>query len=302
MQEFYSNGKLLITGEYLVLDGAEALAVPTKFGQGLSVEKIESPFIIWESFDENHKLWFSCKLGLPDPTLTLLTDQSKTGQILQQILNETIKINPEFLNANSGFHIKTHLNFPRNWGLGTSSTLINNLAQWAEVNPFELLDHSFGGSGYDIACAQHNTPISYQVKNKEPRIEVVKFDPVFKDQLFFVYLNKKQNSRDGIKQYREFCGNISAIAEEISSLTNDFLKVEGLDVFEKLLMEHEKIISSVIQQRTVQKKLFSDYFGQVKSLGAWGGDFILATGNEDTPGYFKNKGFNTIIPYQEMIY
>ena len=32
-QTFYSNGKLLITGEYVVLDGAKALALPTKFGQ-----------------------------------------------------------------------------------------------------------------------------------------------------------------------------------------------------------------------------------------------------------------------------
>jgi hypothetical protein len=27
---FYSNGKLLITGEYLVLDGAKAFALPKK--------------------------------------------------------------------------------------------------------------------------------------------------------------------------------------------------------------------------------------------------------------------------------
>ena len=32
---FYSNGKLLITGEYVVLDGAKALALPTKYGQNL---------------------------------------------------------------------------------------------------------------------------------------------------------------------------------------------------------------------------------------------------------------------------
>jgi hypothetical protein len=34
---FYSNGKLLITGEYLILDGAKGLALPTKMGQNLSV-------------------------------------------------------------------------------------------------------------------------------------------------------------------------------------------------------------------------------------------------------------------------
>ena len=30
MEKFYSHGKLLITGEYAVLDGAKAIALPTK--------------------------------------------------------------------------------------------------------------------------------------------------------------------------------------------------------------------------------------------------------------------------------
>ena len=37
---YYSNGKLLITGEYVVLDGATALAIPTKYGQSLCVSKL----------------------------------------------------------------------------------------------------------------------------------------------------------------------------------------------------------------------------------------------------------------------
>ena len=41
-QTFYSNGKLLITGEYVVLDGAKALALPTKFGQSLLVKDRKS--------------------------------------------------------------------------------------------------------------------------------------------------------------------------------------------------------------------------------------------------------------------
>ncbi len=64
---------------------------------------------------------------------------------------------------------------------------------------------------------------------------------------------------------------------------------------------HEQIISSIIKQDTVKQRLFSDYFGEVKSLGAWGGDFILVTGNEDTTSYFQQKGFNTILSYKEMI-
>ena len=32
-KDFYSNGKLLLTSEYVVLDGAIALAIPTRLGQ-----------------------------------------------------------------------------------------------------------------------------------------------------------------------------------------------------------------------------------------------------------------------------
>ena len=57
-QTFYSNGKLLLTGEYVVLDGALALALPTKFGQNLIVEPISSEQILWKSFDQDGSTWF----------------------------------------------------------------------------------------------------------------------------------------------------------------------------------------------------------------------------------------------------
>ncbi|MEN8125765.1 MAG: GYDIA family GHMP kinase [Bacteroidota bacterium] len=297
---FYSNGKLLFTAEYLVLDGAKALALPTIFGQDLVVKNIDINNLIWESFDEKNKLWFSCSIDLPNQTLLSSTENNIANALLR-ILNETQKLNPEFLKSSKGFHIKTKLSFPRNWGLGTSSTLINNIAQWAKVDPFKLQFKTFGGSAYDIACAKNNSPILYQLQDQKPIIEKVNFNPNFSDQLYFVYLNKKQNSREGIAKYREFTGNIFAIAEEISQITNAIINSKFISDFEKLIVEHEKIIATVIQQKPIQEKLFSDYFGQTKSLGAWGGDFILATGNEDTPNYFKEKGFETVITYQDMI-
>jgi len=37
---FYSHGKLLLTAEYVILDGAKALALPTKFGQEMEISPI----------------------------------------------------------------------------------------------------------------------------------------------------------------------------------------------------------------------------------------------------------------------
>ena len=38
MISFYSHGKLLLTGEYTILKGANALAIPCKMGQTLIQE------------------------------------------------------------------------------------------------------------------------------------------------------------------------------------------------------------------------------------------------------------------------
>ncbi|WP_445748785.1 GYDIA family GHMP kinase [Polaribacter sp.] len=305
---FYSNGKLLLTGEYLVLDGAKALAIPTKFGQDLVVEKIEEPQLIWGSFGHNGNCWFEAIFELPKLRLISCTFSSdKEGnadtiaETLLEILSEAKRLNPDFLNQEEGFVVKTELNFSRNWGLGSSSTLINSIASWAKVDAFELLWNSFKGSGYDIACAQNNSPIFYQLLNQKPIVESVNFNPSFQENLFFVYLNQKQDSKKGIAKFKENNQNIKQQIEQISTISEGFLKANNLSDFEKLIFEHEQIISSIIKLNPIKQQLFPDYYGQIKSLGAWGGDFVLVTGNKETPSYFKNKGFETILPYKEMI-
>lgn len=291
-----------------MLEGAKSLAVPTICGQDLVVESINEPQLIWNSFINEGECWLEAIFDLPKLRLVSATfDSEKDGgddklaENLKEILLQAKKLNPSFLNSEKGFKVKTNLTFPKNWGLGTSSTLINNIANWATINPYKLLENTFGGSGYDIACAQSNSPILYTKNGFEPIIEKAEFNPIFKDQLYFVYLNKKQNSREGIQHFKELKGNLTSEIAQISKLTDEFLICKDLKEFDKLLVEHEKIVSKTIQLKPVQEELFSGYFGQTKSLGAWGGDFILATGNNDTPNYFKQKGFETVIKYQDLI-
>ena len=308
MTNFYSNGKLLLTGEYVVLDGARSLAVPTKFGQDLVVEKIKEQQLVWGSFTNTGECWFEAVFDLPKIRLVSCNFNSdKEGNVeliaetLQTILQEARKLNSNFLQTENGFAVKAILTFPRNWGLGSSSTLINNIANWAKVDAFQLLWNAFSGSGYDIACAQNNSPIFYQLENKKPIVQEVLFNPDFKENLFFVHLNKKQNSREGIAKYKEINKNIQNEISQISNLSKEILKATTLTDFEKMIAEHEKIISSIINVKPVKEKLFPDYLGEMKSLGAWGGDFILATGNIRTPRYFIDKGFTTVIPYKKMV-
>jgi mevalonate kinase len=301
MPQYKSHGKLLITGEYLVLDGAEALAVPTKLGQDLRVHKNTTNKILWKSFDLEGKIWFETELDTHKLTSLTAHENTEIESRLIQILKTAKKINPNFLVDNTGYSIETHLEFNRNWGLGTSSTLINNIASWAKIDAFKLLKHTMGGSGYDIACAQSDYPILYKLKEGLPTISRVDFKPPFEENLFFVFLNQKQNSREGIARYQSNLNIPKQLFTEIDSITKEIILCKELKNFNELLVEHEKIISSIIKLEPVQKRFFNDFFGQTKSLGAWGGDFILATGDQNTPIYFKNKGFKTVIPYREMV-
>ncbi len=298
MQKFHSNGKLLLTGEYVVLDGATALAIPTKYGQSLEIDISEKKEIHWQSYDENGSLWFEDFFDLKN--FESQNKESEISKTVSKILREAQKLNPDFLSKYEGIQVKTTLDFPRNWGLGSSSTLINNIAQWAEVDRFALLANSFGGSGYDIAAAQSDAPILYELKNGNPKFRKIHLPWDFKDSLFFVHLNKKQDSKDGIARYKNASGDKKSL-QRISDISNKLLLCYSLSDFETLMNAHEKIISEIIKLPTIKEQLFNDYPNTIKSLGAWGGDFVLATGNEIDMDYFKKKGFETVIPFEKMI-
>lgn len=298
---FYSNGKLLITGEYVVLDGALALALPTKFGQNLEVEPDFNNQIIWKSYDADGSVWFSEIILFSDIIYKTTLEHNAVKSTLIEILHEGYLLNPKFINDSSGYLVTTKLTFPKFWGLGTSSTLINNVASWLEVDAFVLLKNAFGGSGYDIACAQNNEPILYQLNNGKPIVKPIGFDPIFKDNLYFVYLNKKQNSKTAISNYHKKQNNNDTYIAEINQRTEKIIVSKTLDAFQELLTEHEQLLSSILEIKTVQEELFPDFNGTIKSLGAWGGDFVLAVSKSNPKEYFNKKGYNIVLDYSKMI-
>ena len=297
---FYSNGKLLITAEYVVLDGAKAFALPTKFGQYLHVDPGENSEIKWTSFDKDGSVWFEETLSF-EAIKQHTSKEDSVKNTLIEILHAAYLMNPEFINDGEGYHITTTLTFPRYWGLGTSSTLINNLAQWLAIDAFKLLQKSFGGSGYDIACAQNNTPITYQLIEGKPIVNAVHFNPAFVDHLYFVYLNRKQSSKKAIAAYYKRQNALDKIIPAINTITDAVLNSNDLNTFAGQLEKHEIMLSHLLETETAKENLFYDFKGVIKSLGAWGGDFVLAISKENPTAYFQEKGFETIIPYQEMV-
>ena len=297
-QRFYAHGKLMLTGEYAVLDGANALAFPTRYGQSLEVSNANnSPHqITWQSFDFQGNVWMNAHLPSNDYAL-------KEYVRLQEILRAVEALNSDvFFEQNLAF--TTILEFPQKWGLGSSSTLISLLAQWASIDPFELLDKTFGGSGYDIACAISDGPIVYQNFGKQKDVKRVELSMAWTRGAFFVYLNQKKNSREAIKHYKSL-SNTQSIVTKVNQLTDALVQTTGISEAMHIIEEHENLMSATLDLENIQKSSFVDFKGVCKSLGAWGGDFILALtayDEEYVRDYFESKGFNTIFTYDKLLW
>jgi hypothetical protein len=136
------------------------------------------------------------------------------------------------------------------------------------------------------------------MNGSEPKVETLEWNKPFRDKLYFVHLNKKQNSRLQIANYKRNMGAIQVAQitriSKLISINDDYFE------FCLLLELAENEMSQVLGKPCAKQELFEDFKGTVKSLGAWGGDYVLATG-EDTVSYFQGKGYNRIIPFNDLI-
>jgi mevalonate kinase len=204
----------------------------------------------------------------------------------------------------ASFYMVSDTNFYRSWGLGTSATLITNLAKWAGCDPFALNTIVSKGSGYDIATALHGKPLLYQLNNGNPEIQFKKFDPEFRENIFYLYLNTKQQTESSLQSFLQNNTMSDSDVQQISSITSSFVESHALGDAMKLLTEHEEIMGRLIGQQPVKKRLFADFNGAIKSLGAWGGDFAMVLSSESKTyieTFFKQRGFSTLISYNDMI-
>lgn len=297
---FDAHGKFLLTGEYAVLDNVDALAIPLKLDQRLNITPREDQMIHWKSYNADGKLWFQDTFSLENIIDSRFKGDQGVASKLIQILRIALNLVGK-RNFSTGFDAVTTLDFDRKSGMGTSSTMISMVARWLGCDPFELQFECFGGSGYDIACAESETAIVYNYQGGLPRTFPITYRPKFTDQLFFIYLNQKQNSRDSIASFDS--KNLTVeLRHSLNEMPKRFLETEDdLQAFEVVIAEHEKIIASLIGATPVKERLFPDYKGAIKSLGGWGGDYVLATGTLDSMNYFKSKGYNEIYNWDEIV-
>lgn len=300
-QEYHSNGKLLLTGEYLVLKGAKALALPLKYGQDMSISPVQkSKEILWRTYVKN-RLWFEAtfdqELNIIDTTLTIVARK------LQKILRTSLELNGLKAQAITGNQVTSNINFDIEWGFGSSSSLLSNIGYWLKVSPFQLQFETSNGSGYDIAAARSEKPIVYSLKAEKPVIKEAAFNPSFKEHIYFVYLGKKQRSEESVARFNQ--NHISRQAvEEVSEITEKAIHAASLKEFNDLLIRHNDILSEILNQQAPGKVFFNDFEGVIKPLGAWGGDFIMATSHEGADyvrGYFSDKNYSPVFSYKELV-
>lgn len=304
----------MISGEYLVLAGAKALAMPVRFGQSLVVKPAVRPVIkpapgdqteiTWRSFVKNQPwveaTFYGASLDIQEGGTASLQHKNK----LRQILLAAKTINPFFLQEKQSWDVRSDIDFDIHWGLGSSSTLISNVAAWANVDPYSLLFAVSEGSAYDIACARSHRPLLYTYKGryKKPAVQHVDFHPAFSTQLFFIYSGKKQSSDESLRSFDPRKVN-KQDTEEITMLSEAMVAADNITDFIQVMQTHEAILSGYTGMEPVKSGLFADFPGGVKSLGAWGGDFWLAASAiapDEIIAYFRKKGFDLLIPFDEM--
>ncbi len=299
MKQIYrANGKIMLTGEYAVLYGARALALPINRYQQMEVEPIieNKNFIYWQAKDMNG-VWFEAKMHKSDFSIVSTTSYEKSA-FLKQCLEGARALNHSFLSENNSVKVLNLCNFDIQWGFGSSSTLIANIARWAHIDPFELHRLVSAGSGYDIACALSDKPIIYSIKDNTPIIEKVEFKPPFLRQLNLVYSGRKQNTAEAIK-------NLGTppveVVKEIDHITLNILNTKQIDEFMQLIAQHEKLVSQIINQPRIKDTQFNDFDGEIKSLGAWGGDFMLVASKRNWQyvyNYFKDQNYMSVFPLE----
>lgn len=302
VEQYRSNGKLLLSGEYLVLHGAWSLALPTVYGQSLKIrEMAQGDTLHWKAMIMDAP-WLEFEIN-PDNWEMIhgLAGDEALGLIRVLRAASEIRGDQDWL---KGKEAQALVEFDIGWGLGSSSTLISNIAWWAGIDPFLLFRSVSSGSGYDIACARSDKPLLYRREGTDPTIHPVDFNPPFHEQLAFVYLGKKQDSSSSVRNFLNKAMVREKDISTISAISEKFSRAENIDEFEALIGEHEQLLSTILGLPTVKEGIFKDYPGEVKSLGAWGGDFVLITMHQawqSVETYFSARGMETVIPYRKMV-
>lgn len=296
MDSFFSNGKVILLGEYGVLHGADALCLPLKVGQKLQVTENQDGIIHWKWTYADRLL---AKFSLESTNLNATEAEQGNPKWAQDLLVLIREENPDFL-KDKGFSLHFTNFFPPEWGLGSSSATISSLCRLAKVNPYLVNQKLMGGSGADIACTTARQWFLYRKDLLNPCVWPLTTPYHLKNHTYFIYSGTKQPT----------ASHLNSLAPRLSQagwlLINDyvyrFIASPLLPEALSILQQHEEFVGEHIGQ-TPRGEEFPDFPGKIKSLGAWGGDFFMAISQQDysfVKGYFQRKGYQTVFSWKDF--
>jgi mevalonate kinase len=304
MNTLRAHGKLLVSAEYMVLHGSSALALPLKRGQILQPVRTEDPGRFSWKAGYGNRTWFRGDFH-PDTLEILESTHRGKAAYLQRLLKACLDLNPSFATQLIRWDVETRLEFSPRWGFGSSSTLTSLLARWAGIDPMDLHFRISSGSGYDVACATAKGPILYTLGANGPQYTPVNFHPPFASQLHFIWLGSKKSTAGHLAA---LAGQLQPALEDIhyfSTLTRAMLAAGSLRDFRELMEEHELRLAELTGQERVAESRFPGLRGSVKSLGAWGGDFVMIATEQDPEtlyNYLDKLGLDTRFRFKDLVY
>lgn len=285
MSAFFAPGKLLLSAEYAVLQGAKAIAVPTHKGQHLEVKETQDGLIRYTALDHQGKAWLEFTIGQA---------QHPEERLVEDIIGPHLSAL-----KTKGLHLSSRLDFPREWGLGSSSTFISLIAQWLQSDVWPLFFTHLKGSGYDVAVAESKSCIQYELTSpQQPSWQTVEIPDFFKD-TGLLYLGQKQNSAKEVKRFLAQ-NQAPELVAQISNLSNRLLSLNHLAELETWMEEHERLSAKLIGLEPVPPRVLPEFTGSAKSLGAWGGDFLWFSRMENAAN-FKAAGFDQVFQFADLV-
>ncbi|MFM9060850.1 MAG: hypothetical protein ACKOQP_04195 [Bacteroidota bacterium] len=309
-------GKILLSGEYLVLDGATALGLVSRLGQSITVQRADDTqpgTLEWTALDHQGMPWLWADFILESGHRHGTGDSSnhpEKKRLLHWLqaaedLARAVKTPGQHTSPDHdayGLRVTTRLDFPRRWGLGSSSTLLALLAGWKGVDARELYSRVQNGSGYDLEIALQGQSILYQ---KERRVvRAVEFRPPAGSLLRLVDPGSKQVSSLEVSRYRNLDQERRKNAvPRVSQISEALAECPPIQTMLDLFSEHDILLEKVLGQPCLHALQGHGFPGRLKSLGAWGGDLFLAASDQPQKAleWLDNQSYWTSYPLEDIV-
>lgn len=275
----------MLCGEYAVIIGVEALALPVSLGQWMYVWEFDSPGggdrLIWEAKEKDGSTWLNESFALPLEAMEAEAEKSSERDRSREVLHSMLSMVAEgFWKTGKSYRIETQLEFDRSSGLGSSSTMVANFARFAGLDAQKVQQKVLGGSGYDVAVAELGKGLVFWKNAEVANWDAWKLSADLTSKWKIVFLGKKQNSRNALADVKGKLMEIEKddfLMHQLQQVCAAVKMAKQVPMLEAGLEMWQAILAMSLGLETPYQhfKFQPSKGGLCKWLGAWGGDMLL---------------------------